>query len=91
MRERGEEDSKKDIETGVATEKESSGGTTKTSLRDICLLEKRKCIRHSLWPALFSEETNLKEQSLQANLEKVNAQISELLHNIGCRTFESQK
>lgn len=91
LRERGEEDSKKDIETGVATEKESSGGTTKTSLRDICLLEKRKCIRHSLWPALFSEETNLKEQSLQANLEKVNAQISELLHNIGCRTFESQK
>lgn len=63
-------------------------GSLKNAHSHICMLEKRKCARHSMWASLFLEETKLKEQGIQSELEKVNSQLAQLVDNVTCRMFE---
>lgn len=54
----------------------------------VCLSEKRKCGKHQMWQNIFAEETDIQEQGLSVRLEKVNAQLAELYHNVFTRSMK---
>lgn len=57
----------------------------------ICTLEKRKCIRHSGWQAIFTDEVVMQEAAARAELDSINVQLSEYNHRISVRQMELVK